>query len=176
MPTPLTPTGIKVQGRIRITFAPTGSLTAPSLAIMTGATALDVSNIFYEDSWAPSKETNKGSAPRRLGTAQVWEQGGITNHSLGDLRYQIDPQGAALSDGKKAYEKFPEGTVGYFYWRFGMSVDTDFAIGQFVQVAPVQLLARNIGGDPADEFAEFSVSQQVIVTAPGITELVAIVA
>ena len=176
MAAPLTPTGVKVQGKIRLAFAPTGSLTAPSLAVITGVTALDVSNIFYEDSWAPSKETNKGNSPRRLGTTQQFEQSGITNHSLGNLRYMVDPQAAAASDGKKAYEKFPEGTVGFFYERLALDVNTDFALGQFVRVIPVQVLAQNIGGDPSDEFAEFSVEQGVIVTSPGIGDLVAIVA
>ena len=176
MAAPLTPTGIKVQGKVKVVFAPTGSLTSPSLAIATGATALDVSNIFYADGWSYTKETSKVTAPRRLGTTRQWEQAGTTSETLGELHYQVDPQAAAATDGKKAWEKLPNGTTGFFYVRKGLDVNTDLAIGQFVEVVPTQLLERYITGDPTDEAAEFTVVQQAIITAPGAGDLVALVA
>lgn len=176
MVAPLTPTGIKTQGNVKWVFNATSSLTAPSVATWTAAGALDVSNIFYADSGRHMKETAKGPAPRRVGTTKVWQQTGTDNESFGDLRYVVDPQGAAASDGKKAWEKFPPGTVGYFLERLGLSVDTDLAIGQWARVIPVKIAARNFDYDTTDEFGEIAVVQSVIVTAPGAGELVQMVA
>lgn len=176
MAAPLTPAGVNVQGKIKTVFAPTGSLTAPSLAVFNGATALDVSNILYADGYAYTKEQTKNAAPRRHGSKKVWETDGTTSESLGDLRYTVDPQGAAASDGKKAWEKFLPGTIGFFLQRMGLDIDTDLAIGQWVEVTPAKLLARYIIGDVTDESSEFTVVQSVIVTAPGKGELVQLVA
>jgi hypothetical protein len=175
MAAPITPAGVNVQGKVKTVFSPTGSLTAPSVATFTGTSALDVSNILYADGWSYTREQAKNPAPRRLGTKRVWEIDGSISESLGDLRYTVDPQGAAGSDGKKAYEKFPEGTTGYFLMRKGLDVDTDLAAGQLVEVIPVKLLARHITGDPADEAAEFTVVQGILVSAPGKGDLVAMV-
>lgn len=176
MVAPLTPVGVKAQGTAKWVFSPTSSLTAPSVAVWVAAAALDCTNIFYADSGRHTKETAKGQAPRRLGSTRIGEQFGNATESFGDLRYVFNPQGAALSDGKKAYEKFPEGTIGYFLERLGMSVDTDIAVGQFVRVMPVTLGARNFDYDPTDEFAEYAIIQSVIVTPPYAGELVAMAA
>lgn len=177
MATPLTPAGVKVQGNIKTVFVPSLSLTAPSLAAIIAADALEVTNIFYADSGRYTAESTTGAAPRRVGTTKVWQQFGSTNESFsGSLRYVVDPQAAAASDGKKAWEKFPEGTTGYLFEAPGVDTDADLAVGDFGRVVPVQFGARHIDGDPADEFAEFAVVQGVIVAAPGAGDLVAIVA
>lgn len=177
MAAPLTPAGVKVQGNLKTIYVPTLSLTAPSLAVLTGVSALEVTNIFYADAGRYQRETNTGAAPRRQGTRKQWQQGGTTNESLsGALRYVVDPQSAAASDGKKAYETFPAGTTGFLFVAPGIDVDADLAVGDFGYGVPVKFLDRFIDGDPTDEFNEFSVVQSAIVTAPGAGELVAIVA
>ncbi|MCZ3386329.1 MAG: hypothetical protein LH630_05060 [Actinomycetia bacterium] len=177
MPAPLTPVGSKVLARSRLVFLPAGaSLTAPSLAILNGATALDITNIAYSDSGMYSNNINKGAAPRRLGQSKVQESFNPSQEAWGDLKYMIDPQSAALSDGRKAFEKFPEGTVGVFYWRPGISSDTDLAIGQFVIPTPITLGPRAVVSSSEDDAAEFAVTQGVIVISPGQAPLVAIVA
>lgn len=177
MAAPLTPTGVKVQGNIKTIFVPTLNAAAPSLATLTATDALEVTNIFYADSGRYTKDTSTGTAPRRLGSKKVWEQAGTTNESFsGAMRYVVDPQAAAGSDGKKAYEKLTEGTTGYLFEVPGIDTDTDLAVGQFGRAIPVKFLAQNITGDPSDEFAEFAVEQGAIVTAPGAGALVAIVA
>jgi hypothetical protein len=177
MAAPLTPAGVKVQGQYKKIYVPTLSLTAPSVAAATAADALEVTNIWYADSGTYQTETNIGTAPRRIGTAKTWQIDGETNESFtGALRYVVNPQAAAGSDGKKAYEKFPAGTTGFVLHMPGVPVDTNLAVGQFGFVVPTKFLVRYIDGDVTNEFAEFAVVQQVIPVAPGAGELVALVA
>ncbi len=171
------PTPVKVQGNTKVIFVAT--LVAPAAPKMTEVSAvssLDLSGYFMADGWAPSVDVNKGSAPRRLFTRKQFEQFGITQYTLGDLMYSFDPQGAAASNGVKAYEKLTPGLTGYFLERQGLDADTvDYAIGQFVAVWPVTLGDRLPMGDVTDEFAEYTVRQPVIVPADR-TERVALVA
>lgn len=177
MATPLTPAGVKVQGNIKTVFVPTLSLTAPSLAAIVGAGSLEITNILYADSGRYAVDSATGAAPRRLGTSRTWQQFGTALESFnGVLRYVIDPQAAAASDGKKAYEAFPNGTTGFILEVPGIDTDDDLAVGDFGRVIPVKFGDQNIIGDVTDEFAEFAVEQAVIVTAPGAGALVAIVA
>jgi hypothetical protein len=177
MATPLTPAGVKVQGNIKSIFVPTLDMAAPSLAVLTGAGALEITNILYADSGRYAVDSATGAAPRRLGTSRTWQQFGTATESFnGSLRYTIDPQGAAGSDGKKAYEKFTVGTTGYIFEVPGIDTDADLAVGDWGRAIPVKFGDPNIIGDPTDEFAEFTVEQAVIVTAPGAGALVQIVA
>lgn len=176
MATPLTPAGVKVQGNIKTIFTPTLDMGAPSLATLTGVDALEITNILYADSGRYTAEQTTGAAPRRVGTTKTWQQFGTTTDSFsGALHYVVDPQAAAASDGKKAYEKFPEGTTGFIFQVPGVDTDADLAVGDFGIPIPVEFGARYIDGDPTDEFNEFGVMQQIIVTAPGAGDLVAVV-
>lgn len=177
MATPLTPAGVKVQGNLKRIYVPTLDPNAPSLATLTGVGALEITNVLYADTGWYQKETTTGAAPRRVGTTKVWQQFGTANESFsGQLRYTVDPQAAAASDGKKAYEAFPEGTVGYVFELPGIDTDADPAVGDFGVPIPVEFGPRYITGDTTDEFAEFTVVQGIIVTAPGAGDLVALVA
>ena len=174
MPT-IFPAGVTAQGSIKVAFAPVMDRLAPSLAQLTAVGALDISCYLY--GWAPTAEANKGAAPRRLCSKRDFEKFGTTTESIGDLQYTIDPQAAAASDGKKAYEMLVDGTAGYLTERLGKDAqDDDFAVGDFVIVRPVLFGPQTITGDPSDEFAEFTVNQPVAVQAPGAGPLVALVA
>jgi hypothetical protein len=164
----INPTGVTAQGNVKLIFVATVvSQVAPKLTETGAASSLDLSCFIYEGGWEAANETNKGPAPRRLCSRVVYEKFGTTTQSINDLMYTFSPQAAALSDGKKAYEKLVEGTAGYFVVRYGLdAILTDFAIGQFVNVHPVVLGPQRIGGDTSDEFAEISVSQPVAQTGP----------
>lgn len=172
---PVFSTGVKSQGNIKINWVPTYvSYLAPKVTETNAAGSLDLS--CYLTGWAPSISQNKGTAPNRLCTTIEYEQFGLTSLTIADLMYHVTPQGAALSNGMLAYEKLIPGTSGYFQERLGLNaITSDWAIGQFVSVWPVTLGDRLIMGDPTDEFAEFMVTQAVIVTGPRV-ERVALVA
>jgi len=172
----VSPTGVKTQGAVKVSFVPTiASPAAPTNAEVIAAGSLDISCYLLADGLPRTVDNAKGNPPRRLCTTKQYEQLGSTTFSIGDIHYIVDPQGAAASTGMKAWEKLTPGTTGYFVVRLGIDpVATDWATGQFVEVWPVKLGNRMIDGDPTDEFAEFFVTQAVAVTADR-TERVALV-
>lgn len=164
------PEGVRVRGKTTLLWcAAIADPTAPSLATdLTGAGTLDISCFVYADSWNPAQEQNKGEAPLRLCTDVTIDQFGNRKYTLPDLSYIIDPQGAAASDGVKAFETLVPDTTGFIVERLGLSAQTAaLAIGQFVNVWPVQLGAQLQTGDRSDEFAEFTVMQPIRVSDPG---------
>jgi hypothetical protein len=124
---------------------------------------LDLSCYLLAEGWEPTHDVSKGAAPRRLCQRVQFERFSSTTLQLADLRYIINPQGAAASDGKKAYEALTEGLNGYFVERLGLDARTDaWSVGEFVNVIPVTLGPRLIAGD-TDENGDYTVMQPVSV-------------
>lgn len=162
----VTPTGTKTLGAYKVSWVATmASITAPTNAEVIAGTSLDVSCYLLADGLTRTVTTNKGNAQRRLCTRVQQEANGVTTYSLSDAHYIVNPQGAAATTPMLAYEKLVPGTSGYFVFRLGLDpIATDWAVGQFVEVWPVQLADRMIDGDPTDEFSDFFVNQAVAVT------------
>lgn len=167
MAAPLRPTATKAYLRDKWIFVPTlASQAAPTVAELTGASALDVTNMFFQSSARPSVSTNLARAPKRIGDSETYEFVGETQSTIGEVRYSFNPQGAALSTGKKAYEKFPLNTTGYLVNRLGLDRDTDVAATQFVTVYPVEFGAQNETLEGDAEGAEVAIVQTVAQTGP----------
>lgn len=167
MAAPIRPAGVKAYLKDKWVFVPTlTSTTAPSLAELNAASALDISLMMYESSARPSQSTNMARAPRRLGDGATYEFVGESQASIGELRYSFAPQAAALSDGKKAFEKFPAGTTGYLVNRLGIDRNTDLATGQFVTVYPVEFGEQHETTEGDGEGAEVAIVQPVAQTGP----------
>ena len=165
MAAPINPTGVGVQGNYKVVWVETlTSLTSPSAAEINAGTSLDVSYYLYADGWQPGVTANRVTAPRRLASRTSTERFGTTTETLGDLVYVVDPQAAAGSNGKKAYEALTEGSTGYFVERPGEDADGDIVAGDFVNIYPVEVGPQVITGDTTDEAAEFQVVQPVSVT------------
>ena len=167
-PAPLRPTGTKAYLRDKWVFVPTGTYNpdSPSLAILNAASALDVSKMFFASSALPSQSTNLARAPKRIGDAETYEFVGETNPSFGEARYSFNPQGAAASTGKLAYEKFPAGTAGFMVNRLGLDRDTDLATGQFVTSYPVEFGPQQETREGDAEGAEVAIVQTIAQTGP----------
>jgi len=168
MPAPIRPAATKHYLRSKWVFVPTGSFspTAPSTATAIGATALDVTKMFFASSAVPTQATNLARSPKRIGDAETYEFVGETNPTFGEVRYSFNPQGAALSDGVKAYEKFPAGTTGHMVNRLGIDRDTDLATGQFVTSYPVEFGPQQEVPEGDAEGAEVAIVQTVAQTGP----------
>lgn len=139
MAAPIRPASSKAYGREKWVFVPTIADTdAPTVAEVTAGTVLDISCYLFESTGRPGATTNLVDRERRICDTVTFQQVGTTTYSGGEMQASFDPQAAALSDGKKAWEKFPEGTTGYLVRRLGIDVDTDLAAGQFVDVFPVE--------------------------------------
>jgi hypothetical protein len=167
MAAPLRPTATKAYLRHKVIFAPTiGGAAGPTVAEGTGASALDITNMVFESSALPSQSTNLARAPKRLGDGETYEFVGESQLSFGEIRYSFNPQGAALSDGKKAFEKFPAGTTGYIIDRWGLDRNTDLAAAQFVTVYPVEFGPQHEVAEGDAEGAEVGIVQTVAITGP----------
>lgn len=168
MAAPTRPAGTKMYLRKKVIFVPTGTYNpdSPSLAILNAASALDVTKMFYESSADPSQSTNMARAPKRVGDGASYEFVGESQASIGEVRYSFNPQGAALSTGKLAYEKFPAGTTGYLVYRYGIDRDTDLATGQFVTSYPVEFGEQTEVPEGDAEGAEVAIVQPAAQTGP----------
>lgn len=142
MAEPLRPNPAKVYTRQNWIFVPTiaSATLAPTVAEITAASALDITNIVFQDGApAPSQSTNLVEQNRRLGDASLFQFVGTTTFTGGEITIQFDPQSAALSDGVKAWEKFNAGGVtGYLCRRMNVAKATTPIAGQFVDTFPCE--------------------------------------
>jgi hypothetical protein len=167
MAAPIRPASSKAYGREKWQFVPTlSSTTAPSLAQVNAVTALDISCYLFESSARPTGSTNLVDRERRVCDTQTFQQIGTTSFAGGEMIAALDPQAVAASDGKKAWEKFPEGTTGYLVRRLGIDVNTDFAVGQFVDVFPVEFGVPVPGTTGDGESRENSFTSTFAITGP----------
>lgn len=168
MAAPTRPTPTSMYLKDKWVFVPAGAYNqdSPSLAILNAATALDVTKMFFQSSARPTQSTNLVRLPKYLGDAESYENVGETNPSFGEVRYSFNPQGAALSDGVKAFEKFPAGTTGWMVNRLGIDRDTDLATGQFVTSYPVAFGPQLEVPEGDAEAALVAIVQTVAQTGP----------
>lgn len=166
MAAPVRPAGVKAFGKEKYVFVPTiANVAAPTLAEVTGASSLDLTGYLYVEGFdGVTADTGRVTAPRRLSDTTTFESMGTTSYTISDLTYAFDPQAAALSNGKKAFEKLPEGTTGYLVRRRGIDRNTDMATGQFVSVFPVAFGAQTEVLTSTDEAGEVAIRQGAAIT------------
>lgn len=157
----------KTFGAENLIFVPTiANINAPTVAEITGASSLDLTGYFYDDTGRPSQSTNRVTRKRRVYDTVQYEQIGITQMTGGEFMYAIDPQAAAASNGKKAYEKLAPGTTGYLVRRAAVNADTAVAIGQFVSVFPIEVGPQLDVNAGEGETAEAGIAQAFAITGP----------
>ena len=142
MAEPLRPTPASLYGKENWIFVLTvaSAVLIPTAAEANAATGIDITNILFADTAKPSQTTNRVTQERRLGDTVLSEFIGATTYQGGEMHYQFDPQGAALSNGKKAFEKFTAaGTSGFLIERLGIAKATTPVATNFVNVYPVQI-------------------------------------
>lgn len=168
MTAPTRPAGTKAYLRRKVIIVTDAAYdpTNPSLAILTGGTALDVSKMFFLSSARPSESTNLARAPKRIGDGESYEFIGESQATIGEVRYAVDPQAAALSTGKKCFEKLPAGTTGHVVVRYGIDRDTDLALAQFVTSYPFEAGPQNEDEEGDAEGAEVAIAQTFAQTGP----------
>ncbi|HET7689334.1 MAG TPA: hypothetical protein VFK41_03080 [Nocardioidaceae bacterium] len=175
MTAPIRPASSKAFQREKWIFIPTiaSATLAPTVAEATGGTTLDISCMLFDGTARPQKNTNLVDRVRRICDGAVYQQIGTTNYTGGEMLAAFDPQAAAASDGKKAWEKFPAGTTGYLWRRMGIAVATDVAAGQFGDTFPVEFdepFPTTVGDGEAAENAFLSVF--AITGPPGFNKAV----
>lgn len=168
MTAPIRPNSVKAYGQDKWAFVPTiAAFPATITAVeVTAVSTLDVSLMLFTDSGLPDQATNRVSKTKRLADTVVFEQIGDTNLQGFDMLFQFDAQGAALSNGVKAWEKFAAGGVtGYLVRRVGLSVTGDFTAGQFVDAYPVEIGPGIPTTEGTGEVAESAAKCTVAITS-----------
>lgn len=164
----LRPAGTKAYRQTRIILVKDAAYDpdAPSLAILNGASSLDVTNMFYASSATPSTSTNLVTAPRRIGDGTVYQRVGESQASIGEVRYSFDPQAAALSDGKECFEFLPALTTGYYVTIMGQPDDNTVAVGDFATSRPFEAGEQDEVPEGDGEAAEVAIVQTLAATGP----------
>lgn len=161
MAAPVKPAGVTTYGKISWGWAPTvASLTAPALTDLNATAGLNISCMTFEGFAGVSAETEKVTLTRRYCETDTFQGNGSTTYSMEDFMVHIDPQAAAATAGKKAWETLVTGATGYMWQRIGILATTDLAAGQFVNLFPVEI-KRNLPTTTADDasgLAAFMVS------------------
>lgn len=152
-------------------FIPSGGIASaaliPTAAEVNAGSALDLTNMLFADTGMPTQSTNRVTQERRLGDATLYEAIGAGTVAGGDLHYAYDPQAAAGSNGKKAFEKFTAtGTSGFFVQRLGVDNATTPVATQFVNVYPVSIGASFPARAGDGETAQAGMTASYAVTAP----------
>lgn len=140
MVAPTTPAKKLSNGRDTWWLVPTVTASAPTVAqVNTTTGGLNVTGMLLSDYEGATTSTEKVTLPKVLLETATTEVQGETTTSLGDMQITFQPQAAAGSDGKKAWELFTGGVfVGYAVRRQDMLGTTgDAAAGQFVDVFPI---------------------------------------
>jgi hypothetical protein len=130
------------------------------------------------DAAGPVSTPNKVTLPVLLCETDTEEDFGTTTHTHPDLVLVYDPQAAAASAGKKAWDLVKDGYEGFIVWELGVDGDADDQIvaGEFVTVVPCKI--RVISEEPTstgeDGLLAFQVT--VVVRSPYTKRNVAVVA
>ena len=154
--------GLDARGKGTVLFVPTiATISAPKVAELTAAAALNMSCILYEfeatlDQAAIEKPKYCSvTMPTRPGTAK---------YSISDITYDYDPQKITSADPYKHYAALAPGTQGYLVDRRGLLPSVAPAAAQIVDVYPVVLGARQrVKIDPTAEGESLRVTQKVFL-------------
>lgn len=167
MAAPIRPASSKAFQREKWSFVATiANQAAPTATEVNAAGSLDISCYLFTGSARPGQNVNLVSKERRICDGATYQQIGTVTYEGGQMLAAFDPQAAALSNGKKAWEKFPAGTTGFLVRRMGIDVQTDFAVAQFVDVFPVEFAEPmpTTAGD--GEAAENAFTSTFAITGP----------
>jgi hypothetical protein len=114
---------------------------APTAAEVNAATGLNMAGVLLADFEGMSSTTAKVTIPAVMMETSVTEVSGATTHSMADMQVTFQPQAAAGSPGKKAWELVSSGSfVGFAIRRQDVDATAgDATTGQFVDVVPVEV-------------------------------------
>lgn len=131
--------GIASDETVSVKWVPTiADPTAPKLATeLNAATAINLECLLTEI-FAPNASAEVGEV-RRMCSKQVQQRGGTVTLTIEDLIYAYDPQGLATLPINKAYAALVQGAKGFLVVRWGKHVDTAWAVGDKVDVWPVEI-------------------------------------
>lgn len=143
MVAPVKPRKVQANGKDSWFLVPAiADLSAPTVAELNATGGINVSCTLLASFEGPSSTTPKVTLERFLCETEQYEANDTTTYSLADIQGGFDPQAAASSDDKKAFEFLRNGFTGYAVRRQGKKADVDapeFVAAEFVDVLPVDI-------------------------------------
>lgn len=165
MAAPIKPALKQALGNEAWGFMPAvADLTTPTVAELTAAGGFNLSCSVFGEQGGLSSTTAKVSLPRLLCETTTYQVNGETSYEMADLMISFQPQAAAGSDGKKAWETLTDGIAGFLFYRQDIASSTDIAAGQFVNVIPVQLGVKTPTTTGTGNEAVYAFTQPASVT------------
>jgi len=142
MAAPIKPQKTLANGKDSYWLVPAiANLAAPTAVEVNAATALNISCFLLGDQEGLGGSTDRVTLPSLLCETSTEEALGTTTYSFPDLQVVFNPQAAANSDAKKAFEKIRNGYSGYLVRRQGVTAVDNAAVaaGEFVDVAAIEI-------------------------------------
>lgn len=142
MAAPIKPQKVQANGKDAWWWVPAiADITDPVITEINHASALNITCYLLAEQEGVTSTVEKVRLARLLCETTTTEGLGETTWSLSDIQGVFDPQAAAGSDGKKAWELFDTGASGYLVRRQGVVSITDAAVatGDFVDVFQVDV-------------------------------------
>ena len=165
MAAPVKPALVSAYGTESWGFAPTiADINAPTVAELTAAAGINLSCMLFGEQEGVTANTEKVTQPRRLCETVQFETNGPTTYSMSDLVASFQPQAAAGSDGKLAWEALTNGTTGYLWRRQGIESTADVTAGEFVDIVPVEFGAQTPGKSGTDASGVYTFTVPVAIT------------
>ena len=155
-----TPNSLPADGNLKVVWVPViADTSAPSAAVLNGATSIDLSCYLTADGYAPGGD-EQAITDDRLCSRQTFERPGRSSDSL-ELMYVYQAQVAAGTD-NKAFDTLKHLTNGYIVTRWGKDYATAFIATDKVDVLPVQLGKQMKAAPEANSILK--ISQRSFVT------------
>ena len=150
MASPIKPQKVTANGKDSWFWAPAiADMSAPTESeINATSPGLNISCYLLAEQDGVTGTAEKVRLARLLCETSTTEGLGERQWTLADLMGVFDPQAAANSDGKKAFELFRDGASGYLVRRQGVVADSDTPeaqAGQFVDVFKVEVAEATPG-------------------------------
>lgn len=143
MAAPIKPALVKAFGFDGWGFATAvADLSAPKLTEIQATSGLTISCMLFREQEGITPSTEKVTLPALLCETTQYEAIGTTTYSMADLTVSFNPQAASGTDGKKAWETLLEALTGVLWRRQGIASNVDTAIGQFLDLAPIEIGPR----------------------------------
>lgn len=165
MVAPITPAKKQSHGKDHYWLVETISNTAAPTVAQINA-GLNISGVLLSDWDELSATTEKVTLPTVMLETTATEINGNTTVSAGDMRITLQPQAAAGTEGKEAYELVKDGFTGYIVRRQDVYSITSDAVtaGQFVDVIPVDITVAIPGKSSTGADGLYIVTVPVSVT------------
>ncbi|WP_436702407.1 hypothetical protein [Nocardioides sp. BYT-33-1] len=137
----------------------------PKLTELDAVTGFILSCSLFGEQGDPTVTQEKVTLPRILCQTQQFEVNGTVTFAMPDLIVSFSPQAAAGSDGKKAWETMTDQLNGFLWRRQNVPARDALAVGQFVDIIPVQLGDKVPGKTSTGADGVYSFTQGASITS-----------